>query len=305
MLALIAGTGALPGVIADRLSTRGQPFVICEMEGVDADVPLTLPRLSFRLETLGSFLVDIVGMGVTTVCMAGAVHRPMIVPDKIDEATKPLVPRLLAALGQGDDGALRTIISIIEEAGLQVVGAHDLVPDLLPGAGVHTTRAPDQDQRIDALVGEEAVAQMGQLDLGQACVVRAGAVLVREDERGTDAMLADLAPEPRRPMSGDPLNFVLDQAADLIGEAADWLSGSDRTDLPAAGALLFKAPKPRQDRRADLPVIGLQTVAGAIAAGLAGIVIEADGVMVIDLPDVVAALNDAGMFLWVRPRGGK
>jgi DUF1009 family protein len=40
----------------------------------------------------------------------------------------------------------------------------------------------------------------------------------------------------------------------------------------------------------------------AAKAGLAGIVIEAGGVMVLDLAAVIETLNAHGMFLWVRPR---
>jgi UDP-2,3-diacylglucosamine hydrolase len=64
--------------------------------------------------------------------------------------------------------------------------------------------------------------------------------------------------------------------------------------------ILFKAPKPGQDRRADLPTIGPRTAQGTVAAGLDGIVIEAGGVIVIDRPKVVESSTDAGLFLWVR-----
>ncbi|GIR10091.1 MAG: hypothetical protein CM15mP21_3530 [Hyphomicrobiales bacterium] len=48
---------------------------------------------------------------------------------------------------------------------------------------------------------------------------------------------------------------------------------------PMRGRVLAKIPKPQQDRRIDLPALGPQTIAGAARAGLAGIVFEADGVL--------------------------
>ncbi len=66
------------------------------------------------------------------------------------------------------------------------------------------------------------------------------------------------------------------------------------------GGLFYKAKKPTQDVRIDLPVIGVETVRGAAAAGLDGLVIQAGGVMVLDLEDVTAAVDEAGLFLWVR-----
>ena len=265
MLALIAGTGDLPPALLARLPQRP---VVCAMEGFRPAVP---PDLTFRIEQLGSFLETLRDRGVTEVCMAGAVTRPPIDPLAIDEATRPLVSRIMEAIAQGDDGALRAIIAIFEEAGFVVKAAHEIAFDLLPGAGVLGGAAVTKDNQLDAITAERTIAEMGRADLGQACLVRHIKVLAREDRAGTDAMLARFA----SPGPGD-----------------------------ARSAILFKAPKPGQDRRADLPVIGPQTARGAVAAGLAGIVIEQGGVMVLDLNEVLSVLEPAGLFLWVRPKGG-
>lgn len=264
MLALIAGQGELPAALVARLPQRP---LVCAMQGFAPDIAADL---TFRLEHLGSLLTVLHKRGVRHICMAGAVRRPPIDPTEIDAATVPLVNRIVGALAKGDDGALRAIIAIFEEAGFTVVGAHEIAPDLIPPVGVLTTTGPSPETPADARCGQETLLQMGAADSGQACVLRAGEVLVREDAAGTDAMLARL----RR------------------AEGAD--------GIDARGAILFKGPKPQQDRRADLPVIGPATARAAVAAGLAGIVIEAQGVMVLDLPTVIATLDQAGLFLWVR-----
>jgi UDP-2,3-diacylglucosamine hydrolase len=242
MIALIAGTGALPGVLVQALVAQGDAPVVCAMAGFAPDIPADL---QFRIETLGSLLNTLRGKGVTRICMAGAVRRPVINPAAIDALTLPLIPHLTAAMAKGDDGTLRGIIALIEAQGFDVVGAEQIAPHLLPPVG--------------------EIALMGRSDTGQACVVAAGMVLDREDSMGTDALLARVRVAPRM----------------------------------ADGAVLVKAPKPGQDRRVDLPVIGPETARGA--AGLAGLVIQAGGVMVIDLPQVVSVLDRQGMFLWVRP----
>ncbi|MEJ8560709.1 UDP-2,3-diacylglucosamine diphosphatase LpxI [Yoonia sp. GPGPB17] len=292
MLALIAGTGDLPLALVARLPVRP---LVCAMAGFR---PALTPDLIFRIEQLGSFLIALRDRGVTEVSMAGAVTRPPIDPSAIDEATKPLVPRIMAAIAQGDDGALRAIIAIFEEAGLTVKAAHEIAPDLLPPQGVLTRKPVTINNRQDAVTGEQTIAEMGQADVGQACIVRNGRVLAREQQAGTDAMLRPFAP------SDDPLWGAVDGLGAVLGGAAEWLSGEDGEPTEARGAILFKAPKPAQDRRADLPVIGLETARMAIAAGFAGIVIEADGVMVLNLGAVLSALDNADLFLWVRPRGG-
>ena len=50
-----------------------------------------------------------------------------------------------------------------------------------------------------------------------------------------------------------------------------------------------------------MPLIGPDTAMKAADAGLSGIVISSGGVMVLDLPQVVAILDAQGMFLWVHP----
>jgi DUF1009 family protein len=61
--------------------------------------------------------------------------------------------------------------------------------------------------------------------------------------------------------------------------------------------VLVKLAKPTQDRRVDLPTIGVATVDKAAAAGLAGIAVEAGVTLVLDLVGVVAAADAAGLFL--------
>ena len=63
------------------------------------------------------------------------------------------------------------------------------------------------------------------------------------------------------------------------------------------GGVLVKVVKPGQDRRADLPTIGVQTVKGAMAAGLRGIAFEAGGTILADEEAMVAMADEAGLFL--------
>ncbi len=261
MLALIAGQGELPQLLAARLS----PGLVCEMEGFPSGLP---DPLSFRVEKLGTLLKTLRKRGASEVCFAGAMRRPKVEPARVDLATMPLVPRMLAALREGDDALLRTVIALFEETGLRVRGAHELLPELLPPAGAPTRAQPGERDKRDAERAAGIVAALGAADLGQACAVARGQALALEATGGTDWMLASLAGE-RRPQGPE-------------------------------GGIFFKAPKPGQDRRIDLPVIGPGTVAGVAEAGLSGLVIEAGGVMVLGLDEVVAACDAAGLFLWVR-----
>jgi len=64
-----------------------------------------------------------------------------------------------------------------------------------------------------------------------------------------------------------------------------------------AGGVLVKLPKPAQERRADLPTIGPETVRKAAAAGLSGIAIAANATIVIDRDEVARRADAAGLFV--------
>jgi len=268
--AIIAGTGPLPGLLAAALTRSGEDFVLAEMEGFAAAVPGHDP-LRFRLERLVPFLDHLAGLGVARVVFAGAIRRPRIEAELFDPRTATLVPQILAALGSGDDGALGVAIAIFEDAGFEVLGADALAPDLVPGPGILAGR-PSAADEADVARAAAIVAALGGLDIGQGAVVAQGLCLAVETLPGTDAMLG----------------FVAGQAGGL------------RPDPGGARGVLYKAPKPGQDRRADLPMLGTATLRAAHAAGLAGIAWEAGGVILADRAAMVAEAAALGLFLWSR-----
>lgn len=163
--AIIAGQGALPGLLAAQCPDA----LLAEMEGFSADLPGRRVQ-RFRLERLVPFMEHLIDSGVSRVCFAGAVRRPRIEAELFDPHTATLVPRLLAALQSGDDAALRQVIGIFEDWGLAVVGADALAPDLVPGPGV-LCGAPTPADSADADRAAAIVAGIGALDLGQGAVV--------------------------------------------------------------------------------------------------------------------------------------
>jgi len=266
-IALIAGAGALPRSLAQAL---GEGLVLCELEGFAAEVPGHVP-LRFRIERLVPFLDALAERGVRRVVFAGAIRRPRLDPEAFDARTARLVPRLIAAMQAGDDAALRAVIGIFEEWDFEVVGADALVPDLLPASGVLCGTVSTADAR-DAQRACDIVRQLGAADLGQGAVVAQGLCLAVETLPGTDAML----------------DFVA-------------LHARLRPDPSGARGVFYKAPKPGQDRRIDLPALGPETIRRAAAAGLAGVAFEAGGVLLLDRAATIAAAEAAGLFLWARP----
>ena len=266
-LALIAGRGTLPAALVAAATTR--PFVAA-MQGFQPD-GLT-PDLTFRLERLMPFLAALHDAGVVQVVFAGAVTRPQrFEPGLIDPATAMVLPTLLQAMKAGDDATLRAVIALFEDAGLTVASPATLAPDLLPGPGLLTGRLTPQDE-ADASRAAAIVAALGAVDVGQGAVVQQGLCLGVEALPGTDAMLAQVA--------------AMDAAL--------------RPDPAQGRGLVYKAPKPGQDRRIDLPTIGPATVAAAARARLGGIAFEAGGTILLDRAATIAACAGAGLLLWSR-----
>lgn len=261
-LALIAGAGALPAALVASLPERP---LLCALDGF-APAGLT-PDHHFRVERLALFLRWLEDQGVTEVCFAGAVQRPRLDPSLFDPQTATMVPRLLAAMGQGDDATLREVLAIFTESGFALKGVADVAPHLLPGPGIYAGTPGPQDDK-DATRAESIVAALGAVDVGQGCVVAGGLCLAVETLPGTDAMLAFVAQIP--------------------------------AGLRPGKGLFYKAPKPSQDRRIDLPALGVQTVHNAAAAGLGGICWQAGGVICLDLPAMQEEAAALGLILWAR-----
>ncbi|MEX5728905.1 DUF1009 family protein [Rhodovulum iodosum] len=270
LTAIVAGCGALPLTLGRHLAEAGAPFVFAPVDGSGAEAPEGWQTEPFLVERLALFFDRLHQIGATRVVLAGGVTRARLDPERIDPKTAMLLPRVLPALQQGDDALLRAVIGLFEEEGFVVVGAETIAPDLVPAPGLLAGPAPSPQDEKDAARAAELVALIGAADVGQGAVVAQGQCLALETLPGTDAML----------------RFV---------------AGARRPDTHAARGVFYKAPKPGQERRVDLPAIGPATVEAAARAGLAGIAVEAGGVMVLDRAASVAAAEDAGLFLWVRP----
>ena len=85
-----------------------------------------------------------------------------------------------------------------------------------------------------------------------------------------------------------------------VGRQSPRIDAGLRRDGP--GGVLVKAEKPGQEKRADRPTIGPQTVALAAAGGLRGIAAQAGATLVLDRAEVVRLADEASLFvIGVRP----
>lgn len=274
-LAIIAGRGPLPRLVAEACLRAGRPYRVVVFDAEPVDWAGGHPVIRASFEKPGRMFADLRAAGCRVATFAGGMRRPKLNPMRFDLTMMRLAPRLMAGLRGGDDSALRLIAEVFEGEGFEVQAAQDLADDLLVPPGVLTRAEPSEADLRDAERAAAIVAAMGAADVGQAAVVAHGVCLGVESIQGTDALL----------------RFVAETG------------GPFRPDKDGPRGVLFKGPKPGQDLRFDLPAVGAATVEGAARAGLAGIAVEARGVMVLGLADAVAAADRAGLFLWGRERG--
>ena len=269
-LGLIAGGGALPLSVAARCEAEGRPVFVVRLAGF-ADPHLSrYPGVDAGVAEIGRVLSALKKAGCDAVCFAGAVNRPDFRSLKPDLKGMTLLPGIIAEAAKGDDALLRKILSVFEGEGYAIEGADDILGGETLPSGVLGALAPTPEQLQDLRKALHVAEKAGELDIGQGAVVCEGLVLAVEAQEGTDAMLARVAGLP----------------ADLRGSAAD-----------RKGAL-GKAPKPIQDLRVDMPVMGSRTIELAAAAGLAGVGGVAGKLILIDHPAIVEAADRLGLFVW-------
>lgn len=269
-LGVIAGGGELPVVLAEHLAATQRPYFIARVEGMADPALEAHPGAAHGLGALGARMDALRDAGCDAVVLIGQVSRPDLSTLQLDAVAQAMLPTLLAAWKQGDDAVLRALLAEHEKAGFRVVGVEEAMSDLLAPAGPWGKVQPNAAQQRDIKRAAQVAAAVGSFDIGQGVVVCDGIVLTVEAQEGTDAML-------RR-----------------VGELPLTVRGS----AEARRGVLVKRPKPIQERRIDLPTIGVRTVEGAARAGLAGVAVEANAALAVRRADIIAAADRAGLFVY-------
>ncbi|MXN45897.1 UDP-2,3-diacylglucosamine diphosphatase LpxI [Shinella kummerowiae] len=269
-LAIIAGGGLLPRYVADAARARGENPYILALTDESADDWSGYDHQVISIGNYAGIGAAFRARGIGRAVLSGSVRRrpewrDIHAPFKALLALPSVVRTLLKG---GDDAVLKMVIRLIESEGVRVVGAHDIVPDLLGSEGPLGAVAPDTAAEADIAAAAAAALALGRLDVGQGAVALGGRVVALEGAEGTDAMLERVAQ----------------------------LRASGRISTRRKGVLV-KLCKPEQDLRADLPSIGVETLRRARAAGLAGVAVEAGRSLVLEREALVAEADAHGLFV--------
>lgn len=264
-LGILAGGGDLPLRLMNACREQGRPYFLLGFEGaVDPTILEGEPHARVRLGAIGDALHHLREAGVKDVVMAGRIKRPSLASLRPDGTGAKLLARLGKSFFSGDNSLLAAVVDYLEEEGFRVIGADDVLHQLLAPQGLVGRIAPTKEAQRDIEVGVRIAHAVGELDIGQAVVVQQGYVLGVEAAEGTDGLIARC--------------------------------GELKRNIPYGGVLV-KVKKPTQERRVDLPTIGIETVRMVAQAGLAGIAIEAGGAIILDRQAVALKADALGVFV--------
>ncbi len=263
-LGILAGGGALPGRVAAAARAAGRRVFVVGLEGfADPAILAPYPHAFARVGAAGLIRDLLRAHACRELVMVGSVRRPSL----LDVRPDALAARLLGRIGRtafgGDDGLLSAIVRVLGEEGFTVVGVEKVLREAVGPVGLLSRAAPDAAAMADIERGITVARALGGVDVGQGCVVQQGIVLAVEAAEGTDAMLARAGALAR----------------------------------PGPGGVLVKLVKPGQERRADLPTLGPETMRLAGEAALRGVAFEAGGTLIVDRSATIAAADARGMFL--------
>jgi DUF1009 family protein len=260
----------MPAIVARQAIGAGRSLFMVGIEGLASPDIAGFDHAWVKLGRIGELDSLLKSRGVQKISLVGGLSRPRFSDLSLDFGAVTRLPAMLRILaGGGDDSLLRRLIDFVEANGYQVIGVHQVAPELVIGAGVLGAARPNDRDHADGLLGLGLLAAMSPFDCGQATVVIDRRPVAVEGIEGTDAMLARVAE----------------------------LRNAGRLRIKGRRGVLVKAPKRGQDMRVDMPVIGPETLRRAAEAGLAGVVVEAGAVLVAGLAETRAAADRAGLFV--------
>lgn len=269
-LAIFAGSGSLPQKVGEACAGAKRPFAFFDVEGSAEPEVAAQSAGRITYATFGHTLSLLRAEGCTEIIMVGRVKRPdfrTLIPDW---RTVKVLPRIALAARGGDGALLKAVAAEFEAEGIRLIGVDEIAAELIAPQGPLGRFVPDQSALSDVERGRAVVSALGPFDVGQGAVVCDGLILAVEAAEGTDAMLTRCAALPEA------------------------LRGSKH----GRRGVLVKLPKPGQERKIDLPTIGLPTIERASQAGLAGIAIEAGGALVLDREALIVAADHSGLFVY-------
>jgi DUF1009 family protein len=266
-LAIFAGRGKLPQMLIEDCQKKGRKFAIFQLDGENYEEDYS----AFNPVKLGygeveRFLSEMKKHQIKNLVFVGGVTKPNFSSLKVDKKGAILVSKILANKILGDNAVLNSVVKFFEKEGFKILRIDELLDCVISKKGVLTKTAPSHENLDDIALGVKAIKNFSHFDVGQSLVVAQKQIIAVEALEGTDEMIKRCK------------------------------------NLPVAylqNSVLVKMKKAKQNKKADLPTIGLATIENCFDSQIKGIAIEAGSTLVLQKDEVIAKADTLGMFLIV------
>jgi hypothetical protein len=270
-IGLIAGNGRFPFLALQGARSLGHDVTVVavkeeafpELEHAARDAGADLHWVS--LGHLGKCIKVLKNAGVAQAVMAGQVKHAKLFSGIVPDLT--LLSVLAKLRARNTDALISAVADVLRAEGIELLDSTAFLAPLLARSGTLTRRAPAADELEDFAFGYRMADAIAGLDIGQTVVVKDRAVVAVEAMEGTDV--------------------VIRRAGEIAGP----------------GTRIIKVAKPNQDRRFDVPVVGIATIEAMRAAGATGLSIDAGTTLVVDGERVFHAADEAAITVIGRALG--
>lgn len=258
-IGLIAGSGQIPVLVAEEAIARHPEgvagvFAVCVTDEAFRRLKDRIHAERVNLGQAGRAIKLLRSNGAAYCVFAGKVEKaPVLAGLKFDARAVKILARVRDFT---DTELMGELVQELESEGFEVLPQTEILERYVVQARVYTKRKPTKSERDDITFGLGKARGLAALGIGQTVVVRKKSVLAAEALEGTDETV-------RR--------------------------GAKLTD--GQGGVVVKAMKPGQDRRFDIPTVGLATLRLVLAGGLKVLALEAGSSFLIDQDEVIAAAN--------------
>lgn len=259
-IAILAGAGRFPFAVAQEAKRQGIDVVALGIEGwVDSSLNRHVDVYEEIAIGQVSRLIDrLRHHQITQAIMAGKVTKSALLDQavKFDAAALGIITHL-------KDFSVNSVLGAIGQRlakeGITLLDSSTFLKNNICPDRVLTRRQPSPIEQEDVRIGVEAARTMAALDIGQTVVVKRRVVVAVEALEGTDA--------------------AIKRAFDLAGE----------------GLVVVKMASPAQDRRFDLPVIGMDTVRLLTQSKAACLAVEAGVTLLLEKEALLEAADAASL----------
>ncbi len=268
VLGLIAGAGRLPFLVASGAKKSGLR-VICVGLADNAEPSLADEVDVFYRVALarpGCWIRKLRRHGVSRTVMVGEVAKSQLfTPWRIlrylpDWRTFRIYYWRLRGKDKLTDSVLCALADELASGGIVLENSTMYCKQYMATAGVMTEHQPNSQVEGDIEFGWQIVKKLGELDIGQAIVVKEKEVIAVEAIEGTAKMI---------------------ERAGRFCKSGGWT--------------LIKTSKPGQDMRFDMPCVGPDTIRSLAENGGKCLVVEAGETIIIDKPETIKLADELGI----------